>query len=91
MQLLRGRLPHMTQKNKNIIYSLGGFEGVAVSPSQGGVDGDHEPREAPAAQIKPLFQLFLRGESGDQQDVQIEALAEHPEIVGEQEVVESQV
>jgi hypothetical protein len=72
-------------------YSLGCFEGVAVSPSEGGVDGDHQPREAPAAQIKPLFQLFLRGESGDQQDVQIEALAEHPEIVGEQEIVESQV
>lgn len=60
---------------------------AAAEAARHAVDKDDNGRRAPAEGNQPFDELLLRNECGHQHRVQVEALAQHPRVVGQQEIV----
>jgi len=65
--------------------------GRAAQTAGHAIDEYDDGRGAPAKGDQPFDQPLLGNERGHQDGVQIESLAEHPRVVGQQEVVQSDV
>lgn len=55
------------------------------------IDKDNNGRRAPAKGNQPFDELLLRNECSHQHRVQIETLAQHPRVVGQQKIVQYDV
>lgn len=80
----------ISRRQKNLSLQRNVLVG-AVRPAQHPVQHDDAGRDGPAEHDQPLDELFLGHERRHQDRVQVEALAQHPRVVGDQEVVQHQV
>lgn len=55
------------------------------------IDKDNNGRRAPAKGNQPFDELLLRNECSHEHRVQVESLAQHPRVVGQQKVVQYDV
>ena len=72
-------------------HLLGRVAGILAGSAQRSVEGNDDGWDGPAQAHQPLDQLVLARERTDEERVQVEALAQHPRIVRQQEVVEDHV
>lgn len=63
----------------------------AIEASHKAVRQDDERRSTPAQPDEAPHQFLLRDKGVDEDRVQIETLAQHPRVVGQQEVVQDKV
>lgn len=70
-------------------YSLVGVQFVV--PASVGIGQRDWKRGEPSEQVEPLEDFVLAHKGHHKQSVQVEALAEHPKVVGHQEVMEHNV
>lgn len=60
---------------------------AATETTRHAIDKDDNGRRTPAEGNQPFDQLLLRYECSHQHRVQVETLAQHPRVVGQQEIV----
>jgi len=70
-----------------IIHLLTIVLGRAAQTASHAIDEYDDGRGAPAECDEPFDQPLLGNECGDEDGVQIESLAEHPGVIGQEEVV----